>query len=263
MTSGLIIKSLGLILLAFLALPLVIVIGASFTQTGYLAFPPEGLSLRWYEQFWNDRSYMNSLGLSAGLALVSALIAALLGVPAAIGLKRLPGKSSILLQALFMSPLALPGIVIGAALFQFVSQIGLGRSFWALAVGHAVICTPYVVRTTLAAIDDRTRQLEDAARDLGASGTATFFLVTLPLIKPGVMAGLFFAFIISWINVEVSMFSTTSVLMPIPVKMFNYVQYNVDPFIAAVSALTIYVALAAVIAVDRIVGLEKVVVTKN
>lgn len=263
MTSGPFLRLLGLTLLAFLALPLVIVVAASFTATGYLQFPPDGLSLRWYSQFLNDGGYVSSMMLSAGLALAAAVISAFIGVPAAIGLKRSPGRVSTALQALFLSPLAMPGIVIGAAMFQFAGDLGIARTFWALVIGHAVICSPYVVRTTIAALDDNTARLEDAARDLGANAVETFTLVTLPLIKSGVMAGLFFAFIISWINVEVSMFSTTSALMPIPVRMFNYVQYNVDPFIAAVSALTIYVALAAVIAIDCVVGLEKVAVSRN
>lgn len=263
MRCGLLVRVVALVTLAFLSLPLLIVVAASFTASGYLSFPPEGLSLEWYGRFLADSSYISSMLLSAGLALAAAAVAALIGVPAAIGLRKSDQRLSAVLQMIFLSPLALPGIVIGAALFHFTAEIGLGRTFWALLVGHSVICAPYVVRTTLAALDDELARLEDAADDLGASRAETFLLVTLPSIKPGVMAGVLLAFIISWINVEVSMFSTTSALMPIPVKMFNYVQYNVDPLIAAVSALTIYVALFAVVVVDRTIGLEKVAVSRN
>src|SRR5207248_9350428 len=99
--------------------------------------------------------------------------------------------------------------------------------------------------------------------DLGASALEWFFLVTLPLIKAGIVAGSLFAFIISWINVEISIFNTTANLMPIPVKLFNYIQYNVDPMIAAVSATTIYVAVIVVVLIDRTIGIERAAVTRS
>src|ERR1700756_3087797 len=99
--------------------------------------------------------------------------------------------------------------------------------------------------------------LEGAAQDLGATSAETFFLVTLPLIKPGIVAGALFAFINSWINVEVSIFNSTSQLLTIPVKLFNYIQLNIDPRLAAVSAVTIYFAIAVVVAIDLMVGLER------
>lgn len=263
MTSGILVRISAVVILLFLALPLLIVISVSFTASGYLSFPPQGLSLEWYRQFWRDTSYFHSMLLSAGLAVIAACVSAIVGVPAALGLRKFRFKGASAVQALFLSPLALPGIVIGAAMLQFAGALGIDRTIWALVIAHSVICIPYMVRTTLAALDDDTLQLEAAARDLGANGLEVFALVTLPLIKTGVVAGFFFAFIISWINVEVSMFNTTSSLMPIPVKMFNYVQYNIDPLIAAVSALTIYVAFIAVVLVDAVVGLERVTVSRR
>src|SRR5262249_6859820 len=117
---------------------------------------------------------------------------------------------------------------------------------------------PYIVRTTLASLSGTDPALEEAARDLGDSGLGAFFRVTLPIIKPGVIAGALFAAIISWINVELSMFNTTASLMTIPVKLFNYIQYSVDPMIAAVSAATIYVAVLVVVAIDFTVGVDRV-----
>ena len=161
------------------------------------------------------------------------------------------------IAALFLSPLILPPIVIGAALLQYASALGFARTFFALYVGHVVLVIPYIVRTTLASLSGFNRALEEAAQDLGASAPATFFLVTLPLIKPGLIAGALFAVIISWINVELSMFNTTSSLLPIPVKLFNYIQYNIDPMIAALSATTVYVAIVVVVALDLVIGIDK------
>jgi putative spermidine/putrescine transport system permease protein len=166
-----------------------------------------------------------------------------------------PGRRA--LSALLFSPLILPAIVMGAAILQYASALGFARTFGAVLVGHAVIVIPYVVRTTLAALVGFDPSLEEAARDLGDSGLGAFFRITLPLIKPGVIAGALFAVIISWINVELSMFNTTAELMTIPVKLFNYIQYSVDPMIAAVSAGTIYVAIVVVVMLDLTVGIDK------
>jgi putative spermidine/putrescine transport system permease protein len=249
--------------LLYLALPLVVIVGVSFTETAYLAFPPEGFTLRWYGQFLGDESYLRAIRTSASIALTATGVALVAGVPAALVLARarFPGRQAV--AALFLSPLILPSIVIGAALLQYASALGFARSWGALLAGHAVLVVPYVVRTTLASLAGFDASLEEAARDLGASGTQAFFLVTLPVVKPGIIAGALFAVIISWINVELSIFNTTAELMTIPVKVFNYIQYSVDPMIAAVSAATIYVAVAVVIALDLTVGVDRVAAPRS
>ena len=251
------IAALSWIVVAFLVLPLAVVIGVSVTETEFLKFPPEGFSLKWYVAMLGDRTYLDAFWLSVELAAVSTGAALLLGVPAAlvIARKRFPGSQA--LNALFLSPLVLPNIVIGVAVLQYASLMGFARGFFALLVGHIVIVIPYVMRTTLASLSGLETSYEEAAQDLGAGSTATFFLVTLPQIKPGVIAGSLFAFIISWINVEVSIFNSTPLQITLPVKIFNYVQFTVDPIIAAVSAVTIYVAILAVVLLDAVIGVEK------
>lgn len=248
--------------LVFMALPLVVIISASFTETEYLAFPPHGFTLRWYGAFLGDPSYIHSIVLSASLAVSATIGATVLGVPAALVLSRtwFPGAKAI--AALFLSPLILPVIVIGVAILQYATALGFARTFLALLVGHIVIVMPYIVRTTLASLSGFDTAQEEAAQDLGASAGEAFFLVTLPQIKPGLIAGCIFAFIISWINVELSVFNTTANLLPIPVKLFNYIQYNFDPMIAAVSAATIYVSIVIVVVVDWTIGIDKVTGTR-
>ncbi|WP_457090355.1 ABC transporter permease [Microvirga sp. P5_D2] len=242
----------------FLTLPLIIIVAVSFTETEYLSFPPVGFTLRWYEQFLADTSYLESIGLSASIAVVSTAIATLIGIPAALVIARstLPGRK--LVSTIFLSPLILPTIVVGAALLQYASALGFARSYLALLVGHVVIIVPYILRTVLASLERFDQSLEEASQDLGGNGVSTFFLVTLPIIKPGIVAGALFALIISWINVELSIFNSTASLMPLPVKLFNYVQYAVDPMMAAISAATIYVAIVAVIVLDIFVGIDRV-----
>ena len=252
-----VVAALSWAVVAFLVVPLVVVIGVSVTETEFLKFPPEGFSLKWYAALLRDRSYLDAFWLSGELAVVSTLAALLLGVPAAlvIARKRFPGAQAF--NALFLSPLVLPNIVIGVAILQYAAVMGFARGFFALLVGHVVLVVPYVMRTSLASLAGIEAAYEEAAQDLGASPMATFFLVTLPQIKPGVIAGSLFAFIISWINVEVSIFNSTSLQVTLPVKIFNYVQFTVDPLIAAVSAVTIYVAVLAVVLLDATIGVEK------
>jgi putative spermidine/putrescine transport system permease protein len=242
----------------FLLLPLVVIISTSFTTTEYLAFPPKGFTLRWYALFLKDASYMQSIALSAWLAVAATTTAVVLGIPVALVLSRSNERWNGAIAALFLSPLVLPTIVIGAALLQFATQMGFSRSWFALYVGHSVLVVPYVVRTGLASLAGFAVNLEEAAQDLGASGVQTFFMVTLPIIKPGVIAGALFGLIISWVNVELSIFNSTATLMPLPVKLFNYVQYSIDPMIAAVSAATIYVAVVVVLLIDRVFGIDRI-----
>jgi putative spermidine/putrescine transport system permease protein len=251
-------SAFGWLAAIYLALPLAIIIGVSVTTTAYLKFPPVGFTLKWYAQFLRDPSYLNAIWLSAALAVSAAGIAVLLGVPVALVLIRGQLNGQRALGAVFLSPLILPPIVIGAAILQYASALGFARSFSAMLIGHVVIVIPYIVRTTLASLTGFDASLEEAARDLGASGPVAFFKITLPVIKPGVIAGMLFAVIISWINVELSIFNTTANLMTIPVKLFNYIQYSVDPMIAAVSAATIYVAVIVVVALDFTVGIDRI-----
>ncbi|WP_079211125.1 ABC transporter permease [Brucella pituitosa] len=249
--------------LLFLTLPLLIIIATSFTETQFLAFPPVGFTFKWYGEFLRDTSYLASIWTSIAIAALATVLAISIGILAALVVSRSEIRGKRIISTVFIAPLILPTIVIGAALLQYANALGFARSFLALVIGHTVIVVPYVLRTVLASLQRFDRSLEEASHDLGATSVSTFFLITLPIIKPGVVAGALFAFIISWINVELSIFNATAQVMPIPVKLFNYVQYAVDPMLAAVSATTIYVAIIAVIILDVFVGLDRVAASQK
>jgi len=262
------IARMGVILLAwaglvFLTLPLVIIIATSFTETQFLAFPPVGFTFKWYGEFLKDTSYLESIWTSVAIAALATVLAIVIGILAALVVSRSDMKGKRIVSTVFIAPLILPTIVIGAALLQYANALGFARSFFALVVGHTVIVVPYVLRTVLASLERFDQSVEEASHDLGGTAVSTFFLITLPIIKPGLVAGALFAFIISWINVELSIFNATADLMPIPVKLFNYVQYAVDPMLAAVSATTIYVAIIAVIVLDVFVGIDRVAASQK
>ncbi|MGO4668367.1 ABC transporter permease [Bosea sp. 2RAB26] len=250
------VRIISLAALAYLALPLVVLVGASLTTTSFLAFPPQGLTLAWYGKMLGDPSYVSAFMTSTLLAIAATIVAVVLAVPAAIAIARYRFPGRRLLSEILMSPLILPHVVLGAALLQYGSAIGLVRSFTALLVGHVVIIMPFVLRAVLPQLSEEQRSLEEASADLGARPLTTFFLVTLPQIRSGLVSGAIFAFIASFINVELSIFNTTAELTTIPVKLFNYVQYTIDPTIAAVSGLTIIVAAIVIVLLDLTIGLD-------
>lgn len=242
--------------LAYLMLPLVVILGSSLTSTEFLAFPPQGVTLRWYQQMLHDSSYLAAFSTSTMLALAATALSLLLTVPASLVLARYEFRGKGALSAILMAPLTLPHIVLGAALLQFGGYFGLTRSFLSLLIGHTIIVAPFVLRSVLSMMTPEQRALEEASSDLGANPWTTFFLVILPRIRPGIVTGSIFAFISSWINVELSIFNTTADLNTIPVKLFNYVQYTIDPTIAAVSGATILVAVVAIVILDLTIGLD-------
>lgn len=250
------IRIISLAALAYLVLPLLVIIGSSLTSTSFLAFPPQGVTFAWYATMLKDPTYVAAFATSTSLAAFATAVAVLFAVPTALAIARFdfPGKRA--LSATLMSPLVLPHVVLGAALLQYGTIIGVTRSFTALLVGHIVIIVPFVLRAVLPQLTEEQRSLEEASADLGAGPVTTFFLVTLPQIRSGIISGGIFAFISSWINVELSIFNTTAELTTIPVKLFNYVQYTIDPTIAAVSSITILVAAIVIVILDFAFGLD-------
>lgn len=246
-------------LFMFLAFPLIVLVAVSFTETNYLTFPPKGFTFKWYLAILTDPAYTDSFGFSTLLAVVSTFLSILIGIPASLVLARYEFRGKSFLTNFIASPLLLPQIVFGVALLQFFFYfVDKPQNFWTLTIGHVVLTLPYIIKTCNATFAGLNASLEEAAADLGANKWETFLLITFPLIKPGVIAGGLFAFAISWINVEVSIFLTASNQMALPVKMFNYVQYNIDPTIAAVSAVTIYIAFLLILLIDYLFGIEKI-----
>ncbi|HEU5323477.1 MAG TPA: ABC transporter permease [Methylomirabilota bacterium] len=244
------------LVVGFLLAPIAVVAVFAVNPTPYIQFPPVGVSTRWFQKFLASRDFMSAIRLSLAVAGLAAVLATALGTTAALALARgrLPGAR--LLTATFLSPLMLPAILTGLALFQLYVVLDVGRPLWGLVVGHVLIAIPYVVRTTLAVLHGLDRGLEEAARNLGASPARTFFEVTLPLIRPGVLAGAIFAFIVSFDQFPVSLFLVSPGQETLPITLFNYLKYDLDGTIAAASMVSIVLSVAVVLVLDRSVGLR-------
>jgi putative spermidine/putrescine transport system permease protein len=155
-----------------------------------------------------------------------------------------------------MSPLMLPAILTGLALFQLFILSGVGRPVWGLIIGHTLVAVPYVLRTTLAVLHNFDTRIEEAAASLGASPARVFREVTLPLIRPGVIAGGIFAFIVSFDQFPISLFLVLPKGETLPVVLFNYIKFDLDGAIAAASMVSIVMALAVVLLLERLIGLK-------
>jgi putative spermidine/putrescine transport system permease protein len=245
--------------LVFMLAPIAIVVVFALNPTPFIQFPPVGVSLRWFEKFFSARDFMHALAFSLEVAVLTTIAATVLGASAALAIARgnLPGSRIVL--ATMLSPLMLPAILTGLALFQSYVLLDVGRPLWGLIAGHTLVTIPYVVRTTLAVLHNFDLRLEEAAQNLGASPTRTFFEVTLPLVKPGVMAGGIFAFIVSFDQFPVSLFLVSPNNETLPITLFNYLKFDLDGTIGAASVVSILLAFLVVIALDRTVGLRATV----
>ncbi|MCC7275988.1 MAG: ABC transporter permease [Alphaproteobacteria bacterium] len=243
----------------FLMLPVVVVVLASVSNTSYLVVPPRGVTFRWYRAVLDNQEFTGAILYSLRLALVTTLGSIVLGVAASYALVRLwvPGRAAI--SAVLMAPLAFPAVVIGVALLQFYSALGVSGSFAGLVAAHMVITVPYVVRAVLASLHGADAAVEDAARTLGANRWVAFFTVTLPLIRPGVVAGGLFAFIVSFDNVPVTIFLLDVRHVTLPVKIFTSIEYGVDPSIAAVSTMLIVATGLFLVVAERWLGFHRFV----
>lgn len=233
----------GMVLL-FLVLPVAIVFPLSLSSGSYLSFPPPGWSLRWYAAFFGSTSWTGAALTSMEVAVPVTALSVLLGTPAAVGLSRggFPGKRAV--EALVLSPLVVPGIIVAIGAFFAYARYGLVGHPVALVLAHTCLAAPFVVVNVSSALAGVDKRLEQAAQSLGASPLAAFRQVTLPLIAPGVAAGAVFAFITSFDELLAALFLSGAGAVTLPRRMFDEIRYDLDPTIAAASSLLILLTTA-------------------
>jgi putative spermidine/putrescine transport system permease protein len=249
----LLLLALGALTVFFLMAPTLVVVPMSITASNSLTFPPEGFSIRWYEKMLTDPQWSSGFVHSAQVAFLTALLATVLGTLAALGTVRgrFPGKSAV--NALVLSPLIVPVIIIAIGMFSLFVRYKITGSIVGLVLAHTALAVPFVVINVATSLRTIDRNLELAAMNLGADPLRTFRRVTLPLILPGVLAGGLFAFITSWDEVVVSIFLTTARFRTLPVEMWEQVTQVVDPTVAAVATtlLAVTTSLLLVVLVVR------------
>jgi putative spermidine/putrescine transport system permease protein len=235
----------GLLFMVFLAAPIVIIVMASFEDSTYAAFPPHAFSIRWYEAVLGSPTWLGAFRTSLIVASLAALVAAVLGFLAALALVRgrLPFKQAV--YAILLAPMIVPGIVTGIAMyFQYASLVGVG-SIPMIAAGHAVIALPIasiILSATLQGVDIR---IEHAAASLGADRVTILRRITLPLVLPGLITAVLFAFLSSFDEFFIALFFSSPSVSTLPIQIWATLSYQVDPSIAVVSTLLISVTIVS------------------
>jgi putative spermidine/putrescine transport system permease protein len=247
---------------AFLLAPLLLVLLASFAggQTTYVVFPPTSFSIEWY--FRLPTEYFRSTVISVVVAVIASAISSVLGILAAFGIVRgrLPGRA--LLKAYFNAPMQIPFVVTGIVFLQFyyllygVLGLRLVGNFWGLLGVHVFITLPYVIGTVAAVLERFEPSLEEAALTLGASPWSTFRRVTLPLIKPGVLAGSLYAFVVSFGDIPATMFVTSQSTTTLPVQLFHALEFDFSPAILALCSLVVVLSMAMIFAIQWLLGFD-------
>jgi putative spermidine/putrescine transport system permease protein len=241
----------------FLLAPILVLVLASFSPQPFLTFPPNGLSLRWYENFFHNADLVGSVQVSLFISAIVSIVAVSLGCCAAVALtrSRFPGRSIVL--SVLLAPIAVPAILLGLAYLQFLSNVGLEGSTVGFVIAHATLALPYTTRTAAAALTKVDTNLEDAARSLGAGPVGTFARITLPQIRPGLIVGGILAFIVSFNDLPVALFISGPNTTTLPIRIFSFLQYSSDPTIAAVSSVMVLSLLIVVIVAERSLGITK------
>ncbi|MEX2535570.1 MAG: ABC transporter permease [Trueperaceae bacterium] len=245
-----------ILMFTFLLAPIVIVVLAAFNAGEYLTFPPQGFSLRWFENFFASGPFMRALGFSLRLALSVTFVATVLGTLASLFVVRHARRLRDFLRLAFISPLAFPSILTGIALLIYFYAIGVGTSGGvALIVGHVLVCTPFVFISVTSVLVRFDTSIEEASRSLGAGPFTTFRRVTLPLIKGGVVSGAVLSFITSFDQFPLSLLLSGIGTTTLPVQLFDYLRFSFDPTAAAASTVSVVITVVAVILTERFVGL--------
>jgi len=262
-TNGPLALTFHALFVVFMLAPIVVVCLVAFTPEGFLSLPTNGFSLRWFRTIASYPEFVHAFWVSLGLGMLSSFVALLFAVPAALAIARHRFRGRDALAALFLSPLMIPHVVLGIAFLRFFTLIGFGGTFLALLIAHIIVVFPFALRLTLAAATGIDRATEMAAISLGADGFTLFRRVTLPAILPGVVSGWALAFIQSFDDLTMTVFLATPGTETLPVRMFLYIQDNIDPLVTSVSASVIAITMTVLVLLDRFYGLGRVLTAKG
>ncbi len=239
----------------FLIFPIFIILPISFSSARYLTFPPPGFSLQWYINFFNRPDWMMAIWLSTKIAVIVMCIATPLGTLAALGIDRGKFIGRNFLYAFFVSPLIMPLVSVALASYFLLAKFKLIGTQIGLALVHSVIALPIVIIIVLNTLKNFNTDLEKASMVLGANRIRTFFKITFPLIKTGILSAAFFAFLASFDELIIALFVGGTKVVTLPRRMWQGLRMEIDPTIAAVA--TILVTISVVI-LGAIMLLQKI-----
>jgi len=237
----------------FLLAPILIVVASSVQPN---TVNESGLTLRWYRDFLDSDGFKSAFVFSLWLGVIAATIATVIGFLAAYAILRLLGPRRALGQSLIMLPVMIPHILISLSLLLMLTVVPIPELL-TLILGHVIICLPFTVAGILASLEGVDPRLELAARTLGASRFRVLWEVTIPLIAPGLLSALIFAFIISFGDVYIALFLSGAGLTTLPIEIFTYMLWDSTPVVAAITTVQILMIVLLGLVIERLVGLRK------
>jgi putative spermidine/putrescine transport system permease protein len=250
---------------AFILSPLVFVLWLSFFKDVIITFPPAGYTTSWYVNAWHNAEFANGFIFSVKIAVLTAFFGVLMGVAASLGVVRYGFRGRSLISTLLLSPLVVPGIVAGIAVYLFYLRAenlldkDIVGTLGGLVAAHVCLTIPWTMRLVSAAMAGLDITVEEAARNLGATAIKTFCLVTLPMLRPAIVASVLFSFIVSFENLEMTLPLVGPGHTTLPIAIMQYLEFNLDPTIAAVSAAQIVLLGIVMLVSDRFVKLSQIV----
>lgn len=243
----------------FLYTPIAIVILLSFTERRVPAFPMTGFTFKWYAQLLPpgaDSQIVSALVQSLQIGILASLGSGVIGTLTALGMVRSNFDSRWLspqlLNTVFLSPIVVPWVVTGIAMLTLYSILDIQGSFFSVVLGHVLVTIPFVVMVVSSRLYGFDRELEEAAKNLGASEIRTFYEVTLPLIAPGIIAGMLFAFTISFDNFTQTFFWVGTNTETLPIVIYSKIRTGLDPTINAIGTLIVLFSLSIAIAAEKL-----------
>lgn len=245
------IYGLGCAAIVFLVFPVFLTALVSFNGSFFIEIPPSSYSLEWYWNIANIHKIAEATLISLMIALLAGGLVTALAIITAIAIVRYPFPFKPVVTAFLLSPVAVPVVAIGIALVQLFIVLDIAFTWYSLLIGHMVLVAAYPVRTIIASLTLYNASIEEAAAALGANPWVTFWTVTLPQLKPGIISGFLFAFLISFDNYPISIFLVRGGLTTMPIEIVNYISQNLDPTPAAFSTLYILIVSVIIIFIER------------
>lgn len=241
------------LVVAFVVLPIIAIVPAAFSAQSYIRLPPETWSLRWWDAFFRDASWRQTLLTSLQVATLTTLVSVVFGTAAAMGIARCTARGQAILTGLFLGPVVTPAIVLAVALYSVARATGLVSTVTGLVAAHTMLALPFVVLNVGVSLSALDRRLPMAAEGLGADDFHVFRTVTLPLILPGVIGGAVFAFVTSFDEVVLSIFLAGPTVKTLPVRIWEEIRVEYTPVVAVGATVMLALALLAA-ATSRLVG---------
>ena len=241
----------------FLVGPVAFIALYSLVDATFFKLPLPGLSVRWYKAFFESPQFSSALASTLILAAIVTPLCMAIALPTSWAIARLRFRGRDLLNAMLLSPVVLPGVVTGIALLSLFGMLSLNDGFARMTLGMTLLCLPFAVRALTANFHGLDPSSEDAARNLGAGPLTTFWRVTLPQLRPGLIAGGVFVFVETMDNFSINVFLADTRSKTLPVAAFEHIRDFDDPTVAAMATLLSVLSVLIVFGVDRLVGLDR------